>query len=172
MENPDLAPHSEESQGSCSNEKAKLGPDPTQAPSLRGQANEVKSITIKCYKCKEYGHKCSACPNRTIRKQLPTPEPYLPFLPIICHACGRLGHKASMYPQKKKNKKCYQALGSTSKVMQGSSTFFYNYLASLLSGNYHNLHHYHTCKYPKPFCRRDALATNIRVYSSLRMPSA
>ena len=143
---------------------------------MKEQADEAKSTTkkgeIKCYKCKEYGHKCSACPNWKIRKQLPTSEPYLLFLPIICFACDKLGHKASMCPQKKKNKKRFQAPGSTSKAIQGSSTTFHNYPASLLSGNYHNLHRYHTCKYPKPFCRRDALATNIRVYSSLRMPSA
>ena len=156
MDNRDLVPHSEESQGSCSNEKAKLGPDPTQAPSLRGQANEVKSITIKCYKCKEYGHKCSACPNRTIRKQLPTPEPYLPFLPIIRFNCGKVGHKASICPQKKKNKKRYQALGSTSKAMQGSSTAFYNY---------------RTSECPNPSVVEMHLHLYLFVYPSLRMPS-
>ena len=111
MDNRDLVPHSEESQGSCSNKKVKLEIDPTRAPNLRGQADEVKStpkkIEIKCYKCKEYGHKCSTFPNRKFRKQPPTPEHYLPFLPIICHAYGRLGHKASMCPQKKKNKMSY-----------------------------------------------------------------
>ena len=62
MENPDLVPRSEESQGSCSDKKVKLGSDPTQAPSMGGQADRVKSTTkkseIQCYKCKEYGHKC------------------------------------------------------------------------------------------------------------------
>ena len=109
MENQDLVPHSEESQESCSNKKAKLESDSIQAPSLRGQADKVKSTLkkseVKCYKCKEYGHKCSACPNRKIRKQSPALEPYLPFLPIICFNCGKVGHKASMFPQKKKNRK-------------------------------------------------------------------
>ena len=66
MDNRDLVPHFEESQGSCSNKKVKLEIDPTRAPNLRGQAEEVKStpkkIEIKCYKCKEYGHKCSDDP--------------------------------------------------------------------------------------------------------------
>ena len=82
MENQDLIPHSEESQRSCSNKKAKLESDSIQAPSMGGQADEAKSTPkkseIKCYKCKEYGHKCSACPNRKTRKQPPTPEPCLP----------------------------------------------------------------------------------------------
>ena len=134
MENQDLVPHFEESQESCSNKKAKLESDSIQAPSLRGQADEVKSTPkkskIKCYKCKEYGHKCSACPNRKTRKQPPTPEPCLPFLPIIRFNCGKVGHKASICPQKKKNKKRYQALGSTSKAMQGPSTAFNNYRTS------------------------------------------
>ena len=73
MDNRDLVPHSEESQGSCSNKKVKLEIDPTRAPNLRGQADEVKSTLkkseVKCYKCKEYGRKCSTCPNRKIRKQ-------------------------------------------------------------------------------------------------------
>ena len=60
--------------------------------------------------------------------------------PIICFNCGKVGHKASMCPQKKKNKKHCQAI-------QGSSTAF---------------HHYRTSKYPRPFCRRDALAIYIR----------
>ena len=63
MENQDLIPHSEESQESCSNKKAKLELDFIQAPSLRGQADEVKSTLKKsedkCYKCKKYGHKSS-----------------------------------------------------------------------------------------------------------------
>ena len=177
MENPDLAVLSKESQGSHSNKRIKLGSDPTQAPSIGGQADRVKSTTkkseIQCYKCKEYGHKCSACPNRKIRRQgeahpskknktenqgqvrgeegqfgqLPTPEPYLPFLPIICFACDKLGHKASMCPQKEKNKKRYQVPGATSKAIQGSTTAF---------DNYHNLHHYRTIKCPRPFCSRDA----------------
>ena len=151
MENQDLVPHSKESQGSCSNKKDMLESNPIQAPSMGGQANEAKSTPkkseIKCYKCKEYGHKCSACPNRKTRKQPPTPEPCLPFLPIICFNYGKVGHKASMCPQKKKDKKRYQAPGSTDKAMQGSSTAFYNY---------------RTGEYPKPFCRRDAPATNIR----------
>ena len=178
MENQDLVPYSEESQGSCSNNKAKLESDSIQAPSMGGQADRVKSTTkkseIQCYKCKKYGHKCSACPNRKIRRQgeahpskknktenqgqvrgeeghlgqLPTPEPYLHFLPIICFVCGKLGHKASMCPQKKKNKKRYQAPRSTSKAMQGSSTAFYNYPTSIPSGNYHNFNHYRTSKCP------------------------
>ena len=179
MENQDLVPHSEESQGGCSNKKDMLESNPIQAPSMGGQANEAKSTPkkseIKCYKCKEYGHKCSACPNRKIRRQgeahpskknktenqgqvrgeeghfgqLPTPEPYLPFLPIIYFACDKLGHKASMCPQKKKNKKRFQAPGSTSKAIQGSSTTFHNYPASLLSGNNHNTHYYRTSKFPQ-----------------------
>ena len=76
MEDQDLIPHSEECQGSCSNKKAKLESDSIQAPSMGGQVYEAKSTPkkskIQCYKCKEYGHKCSACPNRKIRKQLPT----------------------------------------------------------------------------------------------------
>ena len=72
MENQDLVPYSEESQGSCSNKKAKLESDSIQAPSMGGQADEAKSTPkkseIKCYKCKEYGHKCSACPNRKNKK--------------------------------------------------------------------------------------------------------
>ena len=131
METQDLVLHSKDSQGSCPNKKVKLESDPTRAPSMEEQTDEVKStpkkIEIKCYKCKEYGHKCSACPNRKTRKQPPTPERCLPFLPIICFNCGKVGHKASICPQKKKNKKRYQALGSTSKAMQGSSTAFYNY---------------------------------------------
>ena len=119
---------------------------------MEEQAAEAKSTTkkseIKCYKCKEYGHKCPACPNRKIRKQLLAPEPYLPFLPIICFTCGKLGHKASMCPQKMKNKKRYQAPGTTSKAMQGSSTAFYNYPTSIPSGNYHNFNHYRTSKCP------------------------
>jgi len=47
MENQDLTPHSKESQGSCSNKKVKLGSDPTQAPSIGGQADEDKSTTKK-----------------------------------------------------------------------------------------------------------------------------
>ena len=134
MENPDLAVLSKESQGSHSNKRIKLGSDPTQASNMKEQAAEAKSTMkeseIKCYKCKEYGHKCSACPNWKTRKQPPTPEPCLPFLPIICFNCGKVGHKASMCPQKKKNKKRYQALGSTSKAMQGPSTTFNNYRTS------------------------------------------
>ena len=137
MENQDLALHSEESQGSCSNKRVKLEIDPTRAPSLRGQADEAKSTPkkseVKCYKCKEYGHKCSACPNRKNKKQPPTPEPYLPFLLIIYFNCGKVGHKASLCPQKKKNKKRCQTPRSTSKAIQGSSTTF---------------HHYRTSEYP------------------------
>ena len=73
MENQDLAPHSEESQGSHPIKKVKQGLDPTRATNMEEQADEAKSTKkkseIKCYKCKEYGHKCSACPNRKIRKQ-------------------------------------------------------------------------------------------------------
>ena len=134
MENPDLAPLSKESQGSHSNKRIKLGSDPTQASNMKEQAAEAKSTTkeseIKCYKCKEYGHKCSACPNRKTRKQPPTPEPCLPFLPIICFNCGKVGHKASMCPQKKKNKKRCQTPRSTSKAIQGLSTAFNNYRTS------------------------------------------
>jgi len=63
MENQDLIPHSEESQESCSNKKAKLQTDSIQAPNMGGQADKTKSTPkkseVKCYKCKEYGHKCS-----------------------------------------------------------------------------------------------------------------
>ena len=108
MENQDLVLHSEESQGSCSNKKAKLESDSIQAPSMGGQVDEAKSTPkkskIQCYKCKEYGHKCSACPNRKIRKQLPTLEPYLPFLPIIFFNCGKVGHKASICPRKRRTR--------------------------------------------------------------------
>ena len=68
MENQDLVPHSEESQESCSNKEAKLQTDSIQAPSMGGQADETKSTPkkskIQCYQCKEYGHKCFACPSR------------------------------------------------------------------------------------------------------------
>ena len=63
MENQDLVPHSKESQERCSNKNAKLVSDSIQAPSLRGQADEVRSTLKKsedkCYKCKKYGHKSS-----------------------------------------------------------------------------------------------------------------
>ena len=108
MENQDLVPHSEESQESCSNKKAKLQTYSIQAPSMARQANKTKSTPkkskIQCYKCKEYGHKCSACPNRKIRKQLPTLEPYLPFLPIIFFNCGKVGHKASICLRKRRTR--------------------------------------------------------------------
>ena len=108
MENQDLIPYSEESQGSCSNKKAKLESDSIQAPSMGGQVDEAKSTPkkskIQCYKCKEYGHKCSACPNRKNKKQPPTPEPYLPFLPIICFNCGKVGHKASICQRKRRTR--------------------------------------------------------------------
>ena len=156
MDNQDLAPHSKESQGSYSHKRVKIGTDLTQASNLKEQA-EAKSTTkrseIQCHKCKEYGHKYSACPNRKTKRQgeahprkknktenqgqvqreegyfghPPTPESYLPFLLIICFVYGKVRHKASMCPQKKKNKKCYQAPGSASKAMQGTSTAFYNY---------------------------------------------
>ena len=154
-----------------------IGIDPIRAPHQEELDAEAKCTTkkseIQCYKCKEYGHKSFGCPSRKIRRQgeahpskknktenqgqvqgeeghfgqLPTPEPYLPFLPIICFACDKLGHKASMCPQKEKNKKRYQVPGATSKAIQGSTTAFYNY---------HNLHHYRTIKCPRPFCSRDA----------------
>ena len=47
MENQDLVLHSEESHESCSNKKAKLELDFIQAPSLRGQADEVKGTLKK-----------------------------------------------------------------------------------------------------------------------------
>ena len=97
MENQDIASHSEEPQGGCSNKKAKLESDCIQAPSMGGQVDKAKSTTkknkIQCYKCKEYVHKCSACPNWRTRKQLPTREPCLPFLPIICFNCGKVDTK-------------------------------------------------------------------------------
>ena len=134
MEDQDLIPYSEESQGSCFDKKAKLESDSIQAPSKGGQVDEAKSTPkkseTKCYKCKEYGHKCSACPNRKNKKQPPTPKPYLPFLPIICFNCGKVGHKASICPQKKKNKKRCQTPRSTSKAIQGLSTAFNNYCTS------------------------------------------
>ena len=129
MDNQYLSPHSKESQGSYSHKRVKIGTDLTQASNLKEQA-EAKSTTkrseIQCHKCKEYGHKYSACPNQKIRKQPPTPEPCLPFLPIICFNCGKVGHKASICPQKKKNKKHCQTPGSTSKATQGSSTAFHH----------------------------------------------
>ena len=47
MENQDLIPHSEESQESCSNKKAKLQTDSIQAPSMPRQANKTKSTPKK-----------------------------------------------------------------------------------------------------------------------------
>ena len=77
MDNQDLAPHSKESQGSYSHKRVKIGTDLTQASNLKEQA-EAKSTTkrseIQCHKCKEYGHKCSACPNgRSEDKEKHTP---------------------------------------------------------------------------------------------------
>ena len=47
MENQDLIPHSEESQESCSNKKAKLQTDSIQAPNMGGQADNTKSTRRK-----------------------------------------------------------------------------------------------------------------------------
>ena len=62
-ENQDLIPHSEESKGGCSNKKDKLESNPTRASNMEEQATEAKSTPkkseVKCYRCKEYGHKCS-----------------------------------------------------------------------------------------------------------------
>ena len=104
MENPDLAPLSKESQGSHSNKRIKLGSDPTQASNMKEQAAEAKSTMkeseIKCYKCKEYGHKCSACPNQKIRKQSPTPEPYLPSHPNHLLCLRQIGTQSFHVPSK------------------------------------------------------------------------
>ena len=70
MDNKDLIPHSEESQGGCS---SKDRVRPYSSTKHGGQADEVKSTTekseIQCYKCKEYGHKSFGCPSRKIRRQ-------------------------------------------------------------------------------------------------------
>ena len=129
MENPDLAVLSKESQGSHSNKRIKLGSDPTQASNMKEQAAEAKNTTkeseIKCYKCKEYGHKCPACPNRKIRKQSPAPEPYLPFLPNHLLRLRQIGTQSFHVPLEEEEQ---EALSSPKIHKQGNARLVNSFL--------------------------------------------
>jgi len=96
---------------------------------MKEQAAEAKSTTkeseIKCYKCKEYGHKCSACPNQKIRKQSPTPEPYLPSLPNHLLRLRQIGTQSFHVPLEEEEQ---EALSSPKIHKQGNARLVNSFL--------------------------------------------
>ena len=68
----------------------------------------------------------------------------------------QIGTQSFHVPSEEEEQEALSSPGATSKAIQGLITAFHNYPVSLLSGNYHNPHHYRTSKCPKPFYSRDA----------------